>query len=305
MAVDAAVAAVEGGRVGGPVGGGGARGPGRRRQAGLPGGHVPVPPELRWKPVADSCPDAHGHKGLRLPRLAAPRPAREEGRARPEDPRRPTLPSSTTATRRRHRSTNAGASWRGELRGGEPGSALDERNSLALPCRFIDEHELPTIARAELLVGITLRRVGRRLGVSGPRAVRMVAACPVGNHRAPHAVQSPRGGHVKRIVGLLAGAWLLILTAGCAAAHAMHPRVSDTAYGYSAPIPAGWKASGYDGFPTSRTAELIMTPPTPINEDIMVLVCKVRTNCRDPNEASGFHLEGGFQSAAGGTRLGV
>ena len=109
--------------------------------------------------------------------------------------------------------------------------------------------------------------------------------------------------HVKRMAGVLAGALLLILTAGCGAAHAVHSRVSDTAYGYSVPIPAGWKASGYDGFPTSRTAKLIMTPSAPINEDIMVLVCRVSTNCPDPNEASGFHLVS-KTATSGGLTLG-
>jgi hypothetical protein len=33
-----------------------------------------------------------------------------------------------------------------------------------------------------------------------------------------------------------------------------------------------------------------MVPPTAVNEDIMVIVCKVGAKCPDPNEASGFHL---------------
>lgn len=66
--------------------------------------------------------------------------------------------------------------------------------------------------------------------------------------------------------------------------------VKNTAYGYSVPIPAGWHASGYDGLPTHRTAELIMTPPTAINEDIMIVVCKRGTACPNPNQGSGFQM---------------
>lgn len=95
---------------------------------------------------------------------------------------------------------------------------------------------------------------------------------------------------MQRRVGVLLSSLLLGLTAGCGASHVMYSRVLNTAFGYSVPIPAGWTANGYDGMPTSRTAELIMTPSDPVNEDIMVLVCKVTTQCPDPSKAAGFHL---------------